>query len=90
MRALARYVAQPDKALHVAACFVIALALQLADVPTLETLWLCLGVAWAKESWDKGHPELHTWDGWDAFATLAGGLLGVTVWANLAPSWRVG
>lgn len=87
---LGRYVAQPDKALHVLACFVIAFLALASGLTMLGTAWLCLGVAWGKERWDKAHPTAHTWDGWDAFATVCGGLLGMTLWQFVAPAWRIG
>ncbi|MFT3665582.1 hypothetical protein [Piscinibacter sp.] len=90
LRVLGRYVAQPDKALHVLAAFVLTFLLMAGGMPVLAAAWLCLAVAWGKERWDKAHAEGHTWDGWDAFATVLGGLAGITLWQLIAPAWRVG
>jgi hypothetical protein len=39
--------------------------------PVLGAL-ACLLVAWFKEERDRRHPDRHTRDGWDAYATMAG------------------
>ena len=77
---LARFVAQPDKVLHFLVGMAIAatLAVVLSDI---GTLWACGLIAWGKERYDKAHPDVHTPDGWDAFATVAGSLLALTLWA---------
>lgn len=77
---LSRFVAQPDKLLHFAGGLVVAFALAMAG-GQLAALWIVAALAWAKERYDKAHPDRHTWDGWDAFATLLGGLAGVTALA---------
>lgn len=35
-------------------------------------------VAWAKEDYDRRHPDKHTKDGWDAYAVSVGGWLAET------------
>ena len=95
---LGRFWRQPDKALHFAIGAAVAGSLGLLAVLVASTLlrprpaalagllaglWLCALVAWAKERSDRGDPEHHTPDGWDAFATLLGGLLGASVAAWL-------
>ena len=85
---LSRWFAQSDKALHaiVGAFLGFAGASVLAELDVavvsafLAVIWAGVAVAWGKERYDKAHPEAHTWDGWDAFATLIGVLLGVTAW----------
>lgn len=47
-------------------------------------LWpIAIFVSWAvaggKEMYDNAHPEAHTFDGWDAYWTLAGGNSAVVV-----------
>lgn len=81
---LAGFVAQPDKALHFFAWFVLVLALCAGGVSPLGALWAGLGLAWVKERWDRGRPG-HTWDGWDAYAGALGSLAGASVWAWIAP-----
>lgn len=78
---LGRYVRQPDKALHVLAGLPAGL---LWPWLGLWALWLGALLAWGKEWHDKARPERHTYDGWDAFATLLGALLG----ASIAEAWR--
>lgn len=34
---------------------------------------------WVKEQYDKRHPETHTYDKWDMWATIAGGACGEAV-----------
>lgn len=75
---LGRYVRQPDKVLHLAAGAAFG-GLLAAFLGPLWALWLGAGLSWAKERRDKAQPDRHTWDGWDAFATLCGVLLGVTL-----------
>lgn len=87
---LARFVAQPDKALHVMAGLLLVFLLCSAGVAPMWALAACSGVAWAKERWDKSRPKVHTWDGWDGFATVIGGQLGAAAWVTIAPSWAVG
>ena len=36
---------------------------------------LVWAVAGGKELYDRAHPESHTFDGWDAYWTVAGGVL---------------
>jgi hypothetical protein len=77
---LARWLAQPDKALHVIVGALIAMCL----APTLNDL-TCIAIVgalgWGKERYDKAHADVHTPDGWDAFATVAGAVLGLFLWA---------
>lgn len=87
---LARYFAQPDKALHfvggviigaiVAASGAAALGLPTLACSALGSLVGALA-AWAKERRDKADPQHHTWDGWDAYATSLGAIIG----AHLGP-----
>jgi hypothetical protein len=45
---------------------------------TALALWLgfkaALLAGWLKEEYDRGRPDHHTRDGWDAYATVAGAL----------------
>ena len=75
-------IAQPDKLEH----FVGAMVL--VGVLTFFTGWIVgiLGgaaLAWGKERYDKAHADKNTWDGWDAFATLLGGITGAVVVSQL-------
>ena len=89
---LKKYVAQPDKALHFAAgaiafCVLLPLTAVLTVSGSLRTTGILVAVAalgWAKERWDKRHPEEHVVDGWDAYATLLGGLAAALVWSAVA------
>lgn len=76
---LSRFVEQPDKVLHVAVGFALATvaAVWLSDLGVLGLVGL---VAWGKERYDKAHADVHTFDGWDAFATVAGGWFGLLAW----------
>ena len=67
---------QPDKALHALGGAVIGAAVAVASGSLPLGAWVAFGVAWAKERYDKAHPDRHTFDGWDAYATALGGLLG--------------
>ena len=67
-------VAQPDKVLH----FVVGLLLQLALrllLPPMAALGAVSAIAWGKERYDKAHQNVHTPDGWDAYATMLGALV---------------
>lgn len=75
---LARYVAQPDKVLHFAGAALLC-ALVARFFGPFPALWFGAGLAWGKERYDKAHPEKDTWDGWDAYAALLGGLFGTTM-----------
>lgn len=76
---LGRFVAQPDKLLHLVGGLIVAgVVLALTRVAVLA-LWAGAAVAWLKERYDKAHPDRHTWDGWDAFATFLGALVCVTL-----------
>lgn len=84
---LLRFVDQPDKVLHAAVGALLALAgmwaaseAEWAPVPAmLAVLWAGTLIAWGKERYDKSHPLVHTWDGWDAFATVVGVCAGLTL-----------
>lgn len=82
------FVAQPDKALHFIAGFAAGFMLA-SVVGVLWAQWAGLGLSWAKERWDKGRPDRHTFDGWDAFATQCGVVAGATLWDAIAPQWGV-
>ena len=58
-----------------------------AAVGTLIGVWLTGVAAWVKEAWDRRHPEKHTFDGWDAFATVAGACAVALVSAVLLVIW---
>ena len=73
---------QKDKVAHLGVGALIA-ALAGTIVPPAAALAIVVLVAWEKESYDKGHPEAHTFDGWDAFATLVGGV----VWVLASDVW---
>lgn len=77
---LLKFVNQPDKFLHFVVCFMAEGLLLFSGVSLLASLWLCTLLAWGKEKYDKAHPDKHSADGWDAFATLAGGLTAATLY----------
>lgn len=87
---LARWFAQPDKFLHAAVGMLAFVIVSLAgetwanSLPTALRVVLALCAvslaAWGKERYDKAHPQTHTWDGWDAYATTVGGMLGSLFW----------
>ena len=89
---LTTFVAQPDKVLHFAAgalafCLLLPLTAVLTVSGSLRTTAILVAVAalgWAKEQWDKRHPEENVVDGWDAYATLLGGLAAALVWSAVA------
>lgn len=70
-----RGVRQPDKVLHVLAGLPVGL---LAPWLGLWALWLGALLAWGEE-WRQKRTPGRTYDGWDAFATLLGALLGATL-----------
>lgn len=76
LQLLGRYMRQPDKAVHVIVGVPVGL---LAAWLGLWALWLGALLAWGKERHDKARPLEHTYDGWDAFATLLGALIGATI-----------
>ena len=92
MQWLRQWFAQPDKALHfiVGAVAYSALLYLTRSVPApgalraTAILAVVAVIAWGKERYDKTRPDTHTWSGWDAFATLAGGLACALGWAWLA------
>ena len=80
-----------DKVLHLGAGLVAWLAAWLAasntgatHTPELVAWALCVAVAGGKELWDRHHPGRYV-DGWDAYATTVGGLLGHVA----AVAWKV-
>ncbi|MEO8805841.1 MAG: hypothetical protein ABI433_07155 [Burkholderiaceae bacterium] len=81
-----RWFVQPDKALHalVGMLFALGLAPLFSDLAVIGIVGL---IAWGKERYDKAHADKHTPDGWDAFATVAGALLGLLVWRVLMHNW---
>ena len=58
-----------------------------ATVGTLIGVWLTGVAAWVKEAWDRRHPEKRTFDGWAAFATVAGACAVALVSAVLLVIW---
>lgn len=81
---LARWFDQPDKVLHFAAGAIVAVLLA-PMLNELTVLCLVAFVGWAKEVYDKAHADVHTPDGWDAFATLMGALFWLVLWALFGP-----
>lgn len=92
LRWLGGWVSQPDKLLHflVGAIAFSALLYVTRHVPapgTLRVTTILAAIAllaWGKERYDRDRPTVHTWSGWDAFATLLGGLACALGWAWLA------
>ena len=84
---LGRWFAQPDKAAHGIIELVLGFVLLSAMLASgLDPAWSVLAVlsvgtliAWVKERYDKAHPDVHTFDGWDAYAGTVGTLLGCLV-----------
>lgn len=94
---LGRWFAQPDKAMHgilealfaFIACFALDAAGVAPLVAVLVVLWAGTLIAWAKERYDKAHPDRHTFDGWDAYAGTLGTLIGTT-FAHVLIHWVIG
>lgn len=63
-----------DKLLHALAGLAISYAASSAHVLAGPPAAAFIGRL--KEGYDRRHPTAHTYDGWDAFATVAGGLPG--------------
>jgi hypothetical protein len=72
MRPESRAMQHLDKLAHFAAGF--ALALTFGVVHPALGLAVAAFVGWAKERYDRGRPDRHTHDGWDAFVTVAGAI----------------
>lgn len=66
-----------DKYYHLGVGAAISLIGSLISPPI--GLLACMVAAYAKERYDKANPTKHTYDGWDAFATGVGSLVGVTI-----------
>ena len=62
-----------DKLYHFGVGLVVTFLVGAAVHPWLGLL-ACAVIAVAKEFYDKRHPETHTPDGWDAYATLVGAI----------------
>ena len=76
---------EKDKIAHVIVGAVITGVLSVF-VGQIGALLICAVAAYAKEDYDEAHPERHTQDGWDAYATVCGGIacMGlVQVWQQL-------
>lgn len=67
-----------DKLKHLAVGLCATVIVGAAVVP-LAGVTACAVLGWAKERWDKRHPDDHTADGWDAYATLCGAVPGLWV-----------
>lgn len=81
---LSRFMAQPDKLLHFGGMALLCAACA-HFFGAFPALWFGAGVAWGKERYDKAHPDKHSPDGWDAYATMLGGLFGTTLICVLLP-----
>lgn len=69
-----------DKLLHGLGGLVIQIGIGILTHPALGLLAVVV-VAWLKEEYDYTHPEAHTKDGWDAFATATGAAVGqIVLW----------
>ena len=66
-----------DKYQHLGVGSVIALLGALVAPPV--GIFVCMLAAYVKEFLDKKDPAHHTYDGWDAFATGVGSLVGVSI-----------
>lgn len=71
-----------DKYLHLAAGLVTTVIIGLLN-PILGLAVTALLARW-KELYDSKHPEKHTSDGWDAYATLVGAIPGQIILNILA------
>ena len=80
---LGRYFAQPDKVLHAAAGAIAQAVLRLL-LPPVFSLAVVAAIAWGKERYDKAHAAEHDAEGWDAYATLLGGLALEVGWTAIA------
>lgn len=70
-----------DKYLHFGVGLVIGVLFSFIN-PYLGVLMAAIA-GWIKEKYDKMHPEKHTSDGWDAYATVIGGIVGVGIMVGL-------
>lgn len=64
-----------DKQLHAIVGFAIGFATGYATAMTAPGIIAAAIAGWGKELWDRQHPE-HTYDPWDAHATILGGIVG--------------
>lgn len=72
-----------DKLLHFIAGTVVMFTLGLLH-PAIG-LAACGVASWLKEEWDARRPATHTYDGWDAYATMLGTIPGYALllaWAS--------
>lgn len=65
-----------DKVAHFASGVVLFFLL-VPFMPSVLSLAVVSVAAFAKEAYDLVHKDRHTPDGWDAAATIAGGLVGL-------------
>ncbi|WP_293937651.1 hypothetical protein [Iodobacter sp.] len=63
-----------DKLMHFTGGAIIFILAALLLPQSIAAL-LVWAVAGGKELYDQAHPESHTFDGWDAYWTVAGGVL---------------
>lgn len=88
LRFLSRWFTQPDKILHGVVGFVAFIALMFLPLPIpaamhiVAALEVVYWLGWGKEQYDKSHTALHTYDGWDALATVRGALTAALLWAS--------
>lgn len=69
-----------DKLLHFLGGLIICILASLV-LPLAISIALVWGIAGSKELYDKAHPEIHTFDGWDAYWTVAGGVFAaILIW----------
>lgn len=70
-----------DKYLHLGVGTCITVLVGLLH-PILGQIATAIAARW-KELYDKDHPDIHTMDGWDAYATLVGVVPGQIILALL-------
>jgi hypothetical protein len=66
-----------DKYLHFIIGFTIALLTSLIEPGFASSVGTLAG--YLKEEYDSKHPDKHTYDGWDAYTTAAGAVVGQMV-----------
>ena len=73
-----------DKVLHFIAGAVISLAICFLTGDRTYGVYVGGAVGWAKELYDKKHPDKHTSDMWDLIWTVIGSYIGTVIykWLN--------
>lgn len=86
-----------DKVLHFAVGALICALIAMLSGHWLVGVVTAHAAGWFKERYDLAHPDVHTYDGWDAWATTSGALAFVVAFGLLVhafhaqvPGWAAG